>query len=125
MNFARWIFGIAGVYGLIVLTPQYFMEAQIGRDYPPAITHPEYFYGFAGVALSWQLAFLVIATDPIRFRPLMLAAVVEKATFGIAAWTLFFQQRTPTVIVGFASVDLVLGVLFIVAYCLTVGSGRR
>lgn len=123
--FARWIFGIAGVYGLIVLTPQYFMEASIGRDYPPAITHPEYFYGFAGVALSWQLAFLVIARDPVRYRPLMLPAVLEKATFGIAAWVLFFQQRTPTLIVGFASIDLILGVLFIAAYGLTAGTVRR
>ena len=37
------------------------MEARVGRDYPPAITHPEYFYGFLGVAAAWQVAFLVIA----------------------------------------------------------------
>jgi hypothetical protein len=54
MKFAKYVFNIAGVYGLIVLTPQYFVERQIGVDYPPAITHPEYFYGFVGVAVSWQ-----------------------------------------------------------------------
>lgn len=119
MKFARWVFALAGVYGLIVLTPQLFMESQIGRDYPPAITHPEFFYGFNGVGLSWQVAFLVIARDPARFRPLMLPAVLEKASFGIASWVLLAQQRIPVLIVGFATVDLVLGVLFIVAYFMT------
>jgi hypothetical protein len=119
MRFARWVFAIAGVYGLLVLTPQYFMETQIGRDYPPAITHPEYFYGFTGVALSWQLAFLVIAGDPARYRPLMLPAVVEKATFGIAAWVLLAQQRIPNLIVVFATLDLIFGGLFIAAFFLT------
>lgn len=119
MQFGRWVFAIAGIYGLIVLTPQYFMETQIGRDYPPAITHPEFFYGFNGVALAWQVAFLMISRDPGRFRPLMLPAVLEKASFGIAGWILFAQQRIPALIVGFASLDLVLGTLFIAAYFLT------
>ena len=70
MIFARRVFLIAGIYGLLVLLPLYFMEARIGRDQPPAITHPEYFYGFLGVAVSWQVAFLVISRDPVRFRPL-------------------------------------------------------
>ena len=79
------VFLIAGIYGLLVLLPLYFMEARIGRDQPPAITHPEYFYGFLGVGVSWQVAFLVISRDPVRFRPLMVPAVLEKATFGLAA----------------------------------------
>ena len=125
MQFGRWVFAIAGIYGLIVLTPQYFMETQIGRDYPPAITHPEFFYGFNGVALAWQVAFLMISRDPARFRPLMLPAVLEKASFGIAGWILFAQQRIPALIVGFASLDLVLGTLFIAAYFLTAPNRAR
>ncbi len=39
MNFAKWVFRIAGIYGLIVLVPMYFTESQISRDFPPAITH--------------------------------------------------------------------------------------
>lgn len=38
--FARRVFTVAGVYGILVLVPQYFMEAKVGRDYPPPITHP-------------------------------------------------------------------------------------
>jgi hypothetical protein len=72
MKVARWIFGIAGVYGVLVIAPLYFMEARIGRDTPPAITHPEYFYGFVGVTLVYQIIFLLIAREPVRYRPLML-----------------------------------------------------
>ena len=62
----------------------YFLEGRIGRDTPPPITHPEFFYGFLGVAVAWQAAFLVIARDPVRFRPLMVPAVLEKAAFALA-----------------------------------------
>jgi hypothetical protein len=38
MKFARRIFLIAGVYGLVVLLPMYFLEEKNGRDFPPPIT---------------------------------------------------------------------------------------
>src|SRR5436305_1262516 len=44
--FARWTFRVAAVIGLIVLVPQYVLEGRIARDDPPAITHPEFYYGF-------------------------------------------------------------------------------
>jgi hypothetical protein len=69
MRFARWVFRIAGVYSLVVLAPQDFVEEQVGRDYPPAVTHPEYFYVSLGVAVAWQVAFLLVARDPARYRP--------------------------------------------------------
>ena len=116
MRFARIVFRIAGVSGVLALLPQYFMEQQIGRDYPPPITHPELFYGFVGVALAWQAAFLVIAIDPVRFRPLMIPAVLEKATFGIAVVVLFFQSRVSGMVLGFGAVDLLLGALFFFAW---------
>lgn len=106
------IFLVAGIYGLLVLPPQYFLEAKVGEDYPPAITHPEYFYGFIGVAIAWQLAFLVIARDPPRYRLLMLPAVAEKLTFGGAAAVLFWQGRIPAVLFGFGMIDIAWGVLF-------------
>jgi hypothetical protein len=123
MKLAKIIFLVAGIYGLIVLLPLYFMEAQTGRDYPPPITHPEYYYGFAGVAVAWQLAFLVISRDPVRYRPLMLPSIVEKASFAIAVAVLFLQHRVSTFMVGAAMGDSLLGVLFIVAWVAT--SGRE
>ena len=114
--FARWLFRLAGIYGLLVLLPQYFLENRVGIDNPPAITHPEYFYGFIGVGVAWQVAFLVIAQDPPRYRMLILPAILEKGTFGIAAMVLFAQQRLSSPILIFAIIDLVLSVLFAAAF---------
>lgn len=52
MKFARMVFAIAAIYGFATLVPGYFLEVQIGLADPPPITHPEYFYGFLGVALA-------------------------------------------------------------------------
>jgi len=122
MQFARWTFGIAGVYGLLCLTPQLFLEERVGIDMPPAINHPEYFYGFLGVAIAWQLAFLVIARDPSRYRLMMLPSIVEKYSFGIACVVLYLQQRLNFMIVPFACLDLLLGTLFLVSYLRTPSS---
>ena len=116
MKLARWIFGIAGVYGILVIAPLYFMEARIGRDDPPAITHPEYFYGFVGITLAWQIVFLMIAREPARYRPFMLASVLEKLAWGVAAIVLFQQQRVSGMTLGFGGIDLLLGALFVVAF---------
>jgi len=119
MAFAKRSFLCAGIYGVLVLFPQYFMEARLGRDFPPPITHPEHFYGFIGVALAWQLLFLIVATDPVRYRPLMLPAVLEKLAFGVPALVLFAQARIPVVILGFGLVDLFLALLFTLSFART------
>jgi hypothetical protein len=119
MTFARWVFGIAGVYGLLILTPMYFLEQRISRDQPPPITHPEYYYGFIGVALAWQVAFLLISRDPVRYRLLMIPAILEKASYAIALNVLFASGRTPPVVFGYSIGDFIFGVLFIVAFLRT------
>lgn len=45
-TFARRVFLVAGIWGLLIMVPQYVLEDRIGRLTPPPITHPEYFYGF-------------------------------------------------------------------------------
>jgi hypothetical protein len=119
MKFARRVFGIAGIYGLIVLVPQYFTEARVGIDYPPAITHPEYYYGFLGAAISFQIAFLVISRDPLRYRAMMIPSILEKVTFVLAVVPLYILRRTSTMILGFATIDLILGICFFAAYLRT------
>lgn len=116
MSSARRIFLIAGIYGLAVIVPPYFMEARIGQDYPPAITHPENYYGFLGVTLAWQIAYLVIASDPLRYRPLMLVAVFAKWSFVAAVAMLYWQGRVAGPVLGFAAVDFVFGMLFLLAF---------
>lgn len=125
MNFAKRVFLIAGVYGIIVISPQYFLESRIGRDMPPPITHPEYFYGFIGVTLAWQVVFLTISRDPVRYRPLMLAGILEKSVFGPAVVLLYAAGRVSMQIVAFGILDMVLGVLFLISYRRTPAAAPR
>ena len=119
MRFARWVFLLAGISGVVVVAPLYFLEDLVGRDYPPPINHPEFFYGFAGVTLAWQVMFLVIASDPVRYRLAMLPAMLEKIGFVVAIFVLYAMSRVPAVWLGAASMDGSLFVLFIVAYLRT------
>ena len=102
MKFARWLFAVCGVYGIVALAPLYFMETKLGKDYPPAITHAEFFYGCIGVALAWQVAFFVICVDPRRFRPMMLVGVLEKLGYGVPAVVLYLQGRSPPLLFSLA-----------------------
>ena len=116
MKFAKYTFLVAGIYGLLALAPQYFLEEKNGLDFPPAITHPEYYYGFVGVALAWQIAFLIVSRDPIRFRPLMLAAVLEKLTFAVPVVVFYSQNRVSASIFVAGLIDLLLGAFFAISY---------
>ncbi len=111
--FVRWLYAVAALWGLVILVPMFFLEDTIG---PPAITHPEYYYGFVGVAVACQILFLIIATDPVRYRPVMLAAILEKFSYGIAALVLYDQGRISGGPLFGGVVDLVFGVLFVAAY---------
>src|SRR5262249_25680953 len=116
---ARWIFAAAAIYGVPVLLPLYGLEQRIGRDAPPPITHPEYFYGFVGVALTMQALFVLIATDPERYRPAMLISVLGKLSFGVPMMMLYSQGRVAPLPTALAGVDLALAVLFVFAYVRT------
>jgi len=124
MAFARRVFTIAGIYGIVVLLPQHFLEDRIGRDNPPPITHAENFYGFIGTALAWQVLFLLIARDPVRYRPMMPVAVLEKLAFGVPAIVLFAQGRLAASVLGFGLVDLALAVLFTLSFLRVEGTSR-
>ena len=119
MRFAKIVFFVAGIYGLLILSPIYFMENKIGRDTPPAITHPEYFYGFVGVGLAWQVLFLVLSSDPARYRAMILPSVLEKVSWGIALIVLLSQGRLPLSAFAIGSVDWIFAFLFLAAYFTT------
>jgi hypothetical protein len=119
MRFARWVFALAGVSGVLLIVPPYFLEAKTGEDYPPPVTHPEYYYGFFGVTLAWQFLFLVISSDPVRYRMAMLPALLEKASFALAIPLLYAAGRVAGVWLGFASMDATWLVLFVIAYLRT------
>ncbi len=116
MKFAKIVFWVAGIWGFLILTPLYFMFDLIGRNDPPPITHPGFFYGFVGAALAWQVAFIFIATDAVRYRALMIPCVLEKVSYGAAVIALVLQERMHKSDLLFAGTDLLLGVLFVIAY---------
>ncbi len=116
MKFAKVIFWIAAIWGILVLTPLYFMFDLIGRQDPPPITHPGFYYGFVSVALAWQLAFMVIARDPVRFRMMMIPAALEKFGYLGTQFALFAQHRLHASDLVFGGVDMLLGVLFLLAF---------
>ena len=125
MKFAKVVFWVAGIWGLVVITPLYFMFDLIGRQDPPAITHPGFYYGFVGCALAWQIAFLCIARDPVGLRVMMIPSVVEKFTYCTAVITLVMQGRTNQRDLVFAATDLTLGVLFVAAWVKTGTEGDK
>ena len=70
---------------------------------------------FVAVAFAWQIAFLVIGSNPRRFRALI-PAMIEK--FGDVATlaVLYGQERVAQVDAMAAVPDGLLGLLFIVAF---------
>jgi hypothetical protein len=116
MKFAKVVFWIASIWGVLVITPLYFLYDTIGRQDPPAITHPEFYYGFAGCALAWQFAFLVIASDPLRFRAMMVPSVFEKFSFAVAQTVLYFHHRLHPSDLALGGIDGFLGARFLLAF---------
>ncbi len=116
MKFAKIIFWIAGIWGVLVFTPLYFMFDLIGLKDPPPITHPAFYYGFVSVGLAYQLVFFVIARDPVRFRPMMIPSVLEKFGYGASLIVLYLQHRLHSQDLALGGVDLLFGVLFLTAF---------
>ena len=124
MRFAKIVFIAAGVWGVVVLTPLYFLVDLTGRQYAPPTAYPQFFYGFLSVAMAWQIAFLVIGTSPVRFRPLMFPSIIEKAGHVVGVAVLYGQARISTADAMAAGPDLLLAVLFIAAVARTPTSLR-
>jgi hypothetical protein len=116
VTFARRLFLGAGIYGVAVLTPMFFLEDLIGEYDPPAIAHAEFYYGFVCTALAWQFVYLMMFREPLRLRPMLLPAIVGKAGFAISVFALFARGRLPAQNLVLPSIDLVLAALFAWAY---------
>ena len=125
MKFARVAFLIAGVWGIVVLTPLYFLVDLTGRQYGAPMDYPQFFYGFLSVAMAWQIAFLVIGSSPARFRPLMIPSIIEKLGHVAGVAVLYRQGRLSVADAMAAGPDLLLGILFIVAFAVTPKSALR
>jgi hypothetical protein len=116
IKFAQRLFLAAGIYGVAVVAPLFFLESQIARYDPPAITHPEFYYGFVCVALAWQIVYLMMSRDPLGLRPVLFPAIAGKAGFAVSVSVLFVQQRLAAVNLVLPSIDLLLAACFAWTY---------
>lgn len=123
-TFARVVFTGAGVWGIVVLTPLYWLVDVTGRAYRPPADYPHFFYGFLSVAMAWQIAFLVIGSNPARFRPLMIACVVEKLGYVATVGFLYGGGHISTADATTALPDSLIGILFLVAFATMRASAR-
>ena len=116
MKLAKWTFRTAGVFGLIVMIPMLFVENLIEQIMPPAVNHPEFFYGFVVLNICWQILYLFLAKDPIRFRPMMIPAFLAKASAPVALIWLYLQRRISSQWITTSIMDGVFAILFLVSY---------
>ena len=123
MKFARIVFLVAGVWGLAVLTPLFFLIDVTGRHYPPPVSYQHFFYGFLTVAVAWQFAFFVIGSSPARFRLMMIPAIVEKLGYVVGTTILALRGVIPAADASTGVPDFVLCVLFAIAFAKTGTSG--
>jgi hypothetical protein len=116
MKFTRIVYGLAAAYGFVSLLPLYFLIEKLGNDAPSAITDPEFYYGFVGLALLWQVVFVLIARTPIRYRSIMLIAIAEKFVYTVPVLVLYSLGQVHSNVAQSSLLDPLFGVLFIVAY---------
>ena len=118
-KFARFTFIGAGIWGIVVLTPLYWLVDVTGRPYSSPTDYPHFFYGFLSVAMAWQIAFLMIGSNPARFRPLMIASILEKLGHVGGVAVLYWNARISDIDAQAAVPDLLLAILFMVAFART------
>ena len=73
------------------------------------------------MGLAWQIVFLIIARDPLRFRPMMIPSVLEKASYGAALVVLLRQHRISVSSFELGMADVIFAVLFIISFVKTRG----
>lgn len=97
----------------------YFLYAEIARKDPPALTHPEFYFGWIGVTLALQILFLILASDPIRYRPMMIPAMLEKLGYVLAILFLFEMKMANAQQAVTAIPDSILFGFFVAAFVKT------
>ena len=119
MRLARIVFIGAGIWGLAVLLPFYWLVDITGRHYPAPTEYVQFFWGFFAVAIAWQIAFLVIGSDPVRFRTFMIPAMIEKFGYVAMLTGMYLTSRISELDFQPAIPDGLIGILFVVAFVRT------
>jgi hypothetical protein len=118
MRLAKWIFLVAGGFGLLSTVPLLFTESAMG------VKQPEFYYGFVCLNMCWQILYLFLSSDPARYRSMMIPAFLAKASGAIALSWLYLLTRVSTQWIVIGAVDGLFAVLFVVAYWSTQGQSK-
>ena len=110
MKLAKWIFLTAGILGLLSTVPLLFAENAM------AVKQPEFYYGFVCLDICWQILYLFLSSNPVRYRPIMIPAFLAKGSGTIALTWLYLLGRVSSQWIAIGAVDGVFAVLFVVAY---------
>ncbi len=113
MKLAKWVFLIAGILGLLSAIPLAFAEKVM------AVKQPEFYYGFVFLNICWQILYLFIFLDPVRYRPMMIPAFLAKSSGTVALTWLYLLGRVPSHWIAIGTVDGVFAVMFLVAFWAT------
>jgi len=117
MRFRNNAFWWGGLYGVLLAIAFFLGEKKITAKMPPEITHPEYYYAFAGALLVWHLLYLYISNNLQQCPPIMPFATLEKISFAAPVLVLYATGRVTSLgLVGGAVGDLVWGTLFLAKY---------
>ena len=119
MKLAKWIFLIAGILGLLSTVPLAFAEKVM------AVKQPEFYYGFVFLNICWQILYLFIFLDPVRYRPMMIPAFLAKSSGTVALTWLYLLGRVPSQWIAIGAVDGVFAVMFLVAFWATRNDSRE
>jgi len=105
MKFARVVFIVAGILGLLAMVPMYRAEGSFR------------YYGSLGGLVASQFAFFVIASDPKRYRVMMVPAMLEKLLWVGTLIVFYFRgYLTSAELIGSTIPHGILGALFLVAF---------
>ncbi len=119
MKLARWIFLIAGILGLLSTIPLVFAESVM------SVKQPEFYYGFVFLDICWQILYLFISSDPVRYRPIMIPAFLAKGSSTVALTWLYLLGRVSRQWLAIGAVDGVFAILFLVAFWATRNEAKK
>ena len=119
MRPAKWIFLTAGVLGLLSTVPLLFTENAMG------VKQPEFYYGFVCLDICWQILYVFLSSDPVRYRPMMIPAFLAKGSGTVALTWLYLLGRVTSQWIAIGIVDGVFAVLFLVAFWATRSESKK
>ncbi len=112
----RWLFGAAAVFNASVGLGLLFLRPQVSgvlRLDPISGTNLVLLYLTAGFILLFGCAFVMVAVDPVRYRPFIPLSILGKLAAFASVFGAWLAGQAPASLPALASGDLVFAILFL------------